>query len=94
MGVSAINHKARKLDKRLRKYGLARRQFYAILEDQHFQCDICTLRIDTESCQIDHNHRTGLVRGLLCGRCNQGLGNFRDNPEIVRYAEQYLRKWE
>lgn len=41
---------------------------------------------------IDHDHKTGIIRGLLCGLCNMGLGSFRDNPEHLASAILYLNK--
>jgi hypothetical protein len=53
------------------------------------ECIICG---DTQRQQlaIDHDHRTGGVRGALCNRCNLGLGHFRDDPELLRLAALYL----
>lgn len=53
------------------------------------ECIICG---DTSDMQlaIDHDHKTGYVRGALCSRCNLGLGHFRDNPELLRQAALYL----
>jgi Recombination endonuclease VII len=39
---------------------------------------------------MDHNHVTGKIRGLLCDQCNRGLGMFKDNPELLRKAVEYL----
>jgi hypothetical protein len=43
---------------------------------------------------VDHDHQTGEVRGILCHRCNLGLGHFRDNMEMMRKAIEYLEFWE
>ena len=39
---------------------------------------------------VDHCHNTEVIRGLLCGDCNRGLGLFHDNPELLRMAAEYL----
>lgn len=41
---------------------------------------------------LDHCHRTGKIRGLLCGCCNVGLGHFKDNPKLLEIAIDYLQK--
>lgn len=42
---------------------------------------------------IDHNHDTGQIRDLLCYQCNSGLGYFKDNPELLEKAANYLKRW-
>jgi dihydroorotase-like cyclic amidohydrolase len=41
---------------------------------------------------VDHDHKTGKVRALLCRNCNTGLGNFQDSPELLKTAIQYLEE--
>jgi Zn finger protein HypA/HybF involved in hydrogenase expression len=43
---------------------------------------------------IDHNHIMGTVRGILCNRCNSGLGKFQDSKDLLIKASQYLEKYE
>jgi hypothetical protein len=51
------------------------------------ECVICG---DTGALVVDHDHKTGVVRGMLCNHCNRGLGHFRDDPELLEFAAQYL----
>lgn len=53
------------------------------------RCGICGA---TDSLKIDHSHSSGDVRGVLCHGCNIGLGNFRDDPDLLRKAIRYLAK--
>jgi hypothetical protein len=51
-------------------------------------CEICGASV--QSLQLDHDHITGRTRGWLCPLCNRGLGKFRDNPQTLRRAAEYL----
>jgi len=55
-------------------------------------CDVCGRPPTGNRLSIDHNHVTGELRGLLCINCNTGLGMFKDNPELLLLAVDYLDK--
>lgn len=80
------------------RYGLTDEMFNALLAKQDYKCAICPTslcdngegRNDNNRLQVDHCHKTGAIRGLLCGRCNTGLGRFCDDPALLRGAIKYL----
>jgi len=76
-------------DNRLkRKYGISLEDYEAMFASQDGCCKIC--KISDEDLVVDHCHETGIVRGLLCSSCNWGLGNFKDNADLLQAAEEYL----
>jgi hypothetical protein len=80
--------------KRLREYGISLDTYNFILKSQNGGCSICggPSGYPSGSFAVDHDHLTGLVRGLLCRNCNAGIGLFDDNPENIDKASAYLRK--
>jgi hypothetical protein len=50
----------------------------------------CTICGDEGNLVVDHDHKENKIRGILCNRCNRGLGLFRDNPDFLEYARIYL----
>jgi hypothetical protein len=73
------------------RYGLSLSSFNAMLDEQNSQCAIC--RVDFSSAirpNVDHDHMTGAVRGLLCSNCNKGIGFLGDQASTVAAAVQYL----
>ena len=60
-----------------------------MLADQDGKCAICTKPFPGRIA-IDHDHRTGRVRGLLCTSCNTGIGKLGDDPELLLRAISYL----
>lgn len=70
------------------RYGLTIDDYNGILSKQNNCCAICKRPgIDLV---VDHCHNTGIVRGLLCQRCNTGLGKFEDDQALLRNALTYL----
>ena len=83
-------------NKRLKKeYGITLAEFREMLSSQGNCCLICHAHV-TESidAHIDHCHKSGKVRGVLCRLCNIGLGAFRDNRDFLRDAILYLERNE
>lgn len=72
-----------------RAYGLSESEFYRLADEQVGLCAIC--RTAPALC-VDHDHATGRVRGLLCQMCNRALGHFRDRPDLLLAAREYLTK--
>jgi hypothetical protein len=73
------------------KYGITKEEFDRIQTAQLGECAICNKPIFQEG-HIDHCHATGKVRGILCGKCNKGLGLFDDNINYLTNAIKYLTK--
>jgi hypothetical protein len=79
-------------DKLWRVFNLTPDEQLAILHAQGDKCAVCQkpIQLGTAGTNTDHDHKTGLVRGLLCHLCNRALGLFRDNIELLRAAIAFL----
>ena len=71
-------------------YGITLGEYEKLNALRSGKCWICGRPGIKRGLNIDHDHRTGLVRGLLCHQCNRGLRWFRDNPADLRSAAEYL----
>lgn len=71
--------------------GLTTEEYEILAWAQGLQCAVCGEEPDKALC-VDHNHKTGKVRELLCNGCNSALGFARENPEILRKLADYLLK--
>ena len=78
----------------MKTYNITLDTYHIMLAEQGGKCKICgALSPQTawgELFRVDHCHKTGRIRGLLCDGCNMGLGSFRDNPSALRAAAEYL----
>lgn len=81
--------------RRDRKYGMAPGDYARMLADQGGRC-FCCGSTPSAGLVVDHDHRTGEVRKLLCGWCNLALGQALESPEILRrltlYTEGNLKR--
>lgn len=77
-------------------YGITLDDYNRMLKTQNNRCAICndteTGRKDIKYFNVDHCHTTGKVRGLLCHGCNSGIGNMKDDVELLEKAIAYLRE--
>ncbi len=78
----------------VKKYGLTPEQVDDMLAAQGGVCAICGGGPDGRwgKFNVDHNHTTGNVRGLLCSNCNQMIGHAKDSPALLRLAADYLER--
>lgn len=74
-----------------RKYGLTPADYEFLRITQGDLCAICGEREET-GLHIDHHHETGLIRGLLCGKCNKAIGLLREDPTLFEAASAYLQR--
>jgi hypothetical protein len=77
-----------------KRYGLTKKEYVKLENKQLGLCACChqkpTNRGRNGAFVVDHCHRTGAVRGLLCAKCNAGIGFFDDNPDLLQLASFYL----
>lgn len=79
----------------LSRYGITTEEKEKILKDQKGKCAICETPVsDPYKANIDHSHKTGKVRGILCNNCNTALGLFKEDFKILGEAMLYLQKEE
>ena len=81
-----------KLAWNLAQYGLTIESHAELMKQQNGLCAVCGKQPGKKRFAIDHDHRSGKNRGLLCTSCNTGLGLFLDNPMLLREAANYLEK--
>jgi hypothetical protein len=83
------------------KYGITKSEYLSLLEQQDNKCAVCSEAETVENnwvagkprnLAIDHCHETGVIRGLLCYRCNTALGKCEDSPTLLRNLANYLER--
>ena len=67
-------------------YGVSPEEYYEMYKEQDGKCKICGCELEDEYLNIDHDSKTGEVRGLLCPNCNKGLGLFNEDINALKIA--------
>lgn len=73
-----------------KEHGLTPTQYDAMNVAQQGHCKVCGR--DDQRLHVDHDHTTGLIRGLLCGNCNRMVGLAGDDPAVLRQAADYIEQ--
>jgi hypothetical protein len=83
----------RNLDVGLRRlYDIGIDDYRDMLATQDGKCAICGGEPFGRRLDVDHDHESGRVRGLLCSKCNSGIGSLNDDPDLIDKAAAYLRR--
>lgn len=79
-----------------RHYKITPDKYNEIFLKQEGKCEICKIHQNelNKKLSVDHCHKTGKIRGLLCNQCNTGLGMFRDNIQLLIGAIKYLNMFK
>jgi hypothetical protein len=82
----------------MKSYNITIQKYNEMLLNQNGKCGICqrdykTLIGRKKFLCVDHNHKTNQVRGLLCDKCNRGIGMFNDCKDLLIVASEYLNKY-
>jgi hypothetical protein len=93
--LSAFNRKAYRSYRRAhhinKKFGMSTEQYEAMVATQNGHCALCPqVDLAEKRLAVDHDHKTGKVRALLCDRCNRGIGFFDEVSKRLRAAADYL----
>lgn len=95
--IGERNRPRRRRDYLRDQYDLTEAKLATMLASQAGKCAICEVLLipgnrGTDALHIDHDHKTGVIRELLCHGCNTALGKFKDSEEVLRRAIEYLKK--
>ena len=74
-----------------RTYGITLEEYNVLLAKQNGHCALCSAIPNGRRLHVDHDHETHVVRGLLCRKCNSGLGSLGDNEAGLLRALAYIR---
>lgn len=88
---SALNPDKKRGSNLRRRYGISVSVYEEMFDKQDGKCAICLLPpLEGKHLHVDHDHKTGKIRGLIHNKCNRALGFLNDNPDAFRRAAEYL----
>ena len=74
------------------RYGITIEQLSELIKTANNKCQICgSVFSKINKPHVDHDHKTKVIRGILCRNCNTGIGMLRDSPKILKLAIEYLK---
>ena len=91
LGKDVVNRAATRARLR-RQHRLEPEEYERMYAKRDGRCDICGRRPRKKSLSVDHDHKTGRIRGMLCGSCNCAIGLMRDDTAALHKAIEYLSK--
>ena len=86
----AANRDKRANSSLLYHYGITLEEKREMIAEQKGLCAICARELVKKLTHVDHCHKTGVIRGILCNNCNTGIGMLKDDPKLLRAAIEYL----
>ena len=72
------------------RYGLTYEQYEALYNSQNGACFVCKIPEGSKRLCVDHDHKTGMVRKLLCDRCNRALSYIENHSDVIQPLQEYL----
>lgn len=77
-----------------RKFKITVEEYEQMLKNQNSVCWICQKKCETNyALAVDHDHKTGNIRGLLCKNCNTAIGMFKEDVDVIMRAIEYIKKY-
>jgi len=93
LNLLPVTRKRRKEYDLKRRYGVTLEQKQKMIEDQDGKCAICAEELDRgKDTHLDHDHKTGKIREILCVSCNHMIGGSKDNQSTLQKGIEYLRR--
>ena len=75
------------------RYGITLEEYNSMLDSQNSLCYICETTFDEDNkAQVDHDHKTGKIRKLLCRNCNTAIGHMKEDIDVLKKSIKYIEE--